>query len=284
MASRGTLEAGLAKLDIFNPFAAPVFHAKTLSSTMDVSKAIAGSGIAVNNVATGNGTVVCADFQENGRGRNTGRKWDSGRMESLLFTLRLCFPGGAFPVALTIKAGLAAALAIEDFAPSLSGMAMVKWPNDIMLPVPVSGMGGKPVYRKAAGILAEAQNADVHIGIGVNILQTRFPQELCEKATSIALASQTQIEAAQRFVLLEKMLVRLHQWLNNSGANESWRSEIEARLYRHGEKVLFAEGSTDSPKMLEGTVSGIGAGGELLIVPEGSGKERAVVCGELRLA
>jgi BirA family biotin operon repressor/biotin-[acetyl-CoA-carboxylase] ligase len=283
-----------------NPFGAPVYHVESVSSTMEAARALARSGAAP-------GTIIASEFQEQGRGRQ-GRSWTAKKGESLLFTLLLRYPEpGAIPQALTLRTGLALALAIEAFAPSLR--AELKWPNDIML-------NGK----KTAGILAEGDGGDVYVGIGVNVFQKEFPPELRGKATSIAQAldetpgrkterkavdeaaagqdaaggaesagRETCLAAAletgpagppdRRFVLLEKILDALYHELK---APLSWRDRLEARLYMKGKPVRFAPGGPDSELLVEGILKGVGPGGELLIAPAG-GAVKSFASGELRV-
>ncbi|MDR1858843.1 MAG: hypothetical protein LBQ69_05185, partial [Treponema sp.] len=118
----------MRRLAVPNPFNAPVYHEQAVSSTMDVSRVLAQSG-------KPHGTVITADYQRAGRGRVRGRSWDSSK-DGLYFTILLRYPRAEdIPPALTLRAGLAVALAIEDFAPALAGTVLVKWPNDIMLKV-----------------------------------------------------------------------------------------------------------------------------------------------------
>ena len=117
----------MVTLKIDNPFNAPVFHEDTVTSTMAVSRELASDGSV-------HGTVIMADFQSAGRGRIQNRTWEMESKMSLPFTLLLRFPAiEEIPSALTLRAGLAASLAIEDFAPPLKGSVFVKWPNDIMI-------------------------------------------------------------------------------------------------------------------------------------------------------
>ena len=258
----------MTRLDLRNPFNAPIYHEETVGSTMDVSKAIAGEAR--------HGTVVCADFQEAGRGRVPGRTWKTDRRDSLMFTTMLRFPRVAdIPRALTLRTGLAVALAIEDFAPGLAGMVRIKWPNDVMLPVDEADTPG---FRKAVGILTEAEGGSVHIGIGVNLAQGEFPGDLRDKATSVAIAAGMEIDCGRRFALLEMILARLHEELGTTG--DTWRERVEARLYMRGARTGFAEGPADSPRVFRADIVGIGPGGELLVVRDGETLVRAVVSGE----
>jgi BirA family biotin operon repressor/biotin-[acetyl-CoA-carboxylase] ligase len=268
----------MKRLALYNPFGAPVYHESAVSSTMDLSRALAGEG-------SPHGTVIAADFQEAGRGRS-GRSWDMAGGENLPFTVILRYPRTEeIPPALTLKAGLAVSLAVEDFLPSLAGKVLVKWPNDIMVPVP---SGPVPVFRKAAGILAEAGDGTVFLGVGINVSQRSFPGPLRDKAASLAQAAAATIPPERRFALLEMILRRLYAELppgppEEREAPESWRGRLEARLYRGGEKVTFIEGPAGSGRELAGTLAGIGPLGELLLRLEGEAEARPFAAGELRV-
>jgi BirA family biotin operon repressor/biotin-[acetyl-CoA-carboxylase] ligase len=253
-------------LDIHNPFNAPVYHEEIVDSTMEVSRLLSLNGAP-------HGAVIAADFQEAGRGRIRERRWEMEKGNALAFTVLLRFTA-CIPAGLTLRTGLAAALAIEDFAPTLAGKALIKWPNDILLPVP----NGRHGALKAAGILAEAENGNVHIGIGVNFSQKQMPAFLRGKATSVSLAAAEEYNAGDRFILLEKILIRLHDEIEASG----WRERIEARLYKKGEQICFAKGAADSGALVTGVLAGIGPEGELLITPGGETGTIAFTAGEIQ--
>jgi BirA family biotin operon repressor/biotin-[acetyl-CoA-carboxylase] ligase len=254
----------MKRLSIYNPFNAPVYHEDTVDSTMEVSRVLARNG-------EPHGTVIAADFQSAGRGRLRERAWHAERGANLAFTVLLRFPGiEDIPQALTLRTGLAVSLAIEDFAPALAGNVFIKWPNDIFIQT-----------AKAAGILAEADGGNVHIGVGVNAGQKQFPDFLRGKATSISLAAEREIADGERYALLEKILIRLHAGIEPSDG--LWRERIEARLYRKGRHVCFAAGPADSPKQVTGVLSGIGPGGELLLMPDGGAETLSFTTGELRI-
>jgi BirA family biotin operon repressor/biotin-[acetyl-CoA-carboxylase] ligase len=262
----------MQQLRLSNPFGAPVYHADTVSSTMDEARLLAEQGLP-------HGTVLTADFQEAGRGRLRNRPWLADRGKNLFFTILLRYPKiEDIPQAITLKTGLAVALAIEDFVPPLAGTVQVKWPNDIMIG-----------SRKVAGILTEGDGARVFIGIGVNVAQTEFPEELRSKAGSIALAlgaagAALSLSAESRFNLLEKILIRLHAELElTEDYPPTWRERLTERLYCKDEQVCFIDGAADSGREVTGRLTGIGDGGELLIIPDGETEARAFVTGELRV-
>jgi len=260
----------MTKINIRNPFNAPVYHEETVSSTMDVSRALADAG-------EKHGTVITVDFQEAGRGRGLNRSWQMNRGENLPFTIFLRYAKlENIPCALSLRAGLAISLAIEDFAPSLRSKVKVKWPNDIMIE-----------NKKIAGILCEAaggnvrQSSTVHIGAGINVAQKEFPDHLREKAASIALAACRNIAPEERFILLEKILARLFDELNEPQNFANWKTRLEERLYKNGEEVIFVEGEAGSGRTVRGRLAGIGEGGELLILADDEKKPRSFVTGEL---
>ena len=101
------------------------------------------------------GAVVATDEQTGGRGR-LGRPWYAEPGTSLLFSvnLRPAVETARLPE-LSIVAGLATAEAIRHVTGLL---ADIKLPNDLLV-------GG----RKVAGILAEAREDRVVLGIGINV-------------------------------------------------------------------------------------------------------------------
>ena len=260
-------------MNINNPFGAPVYHEETVSSTMETARLLAAQD-------AGHGTVIAADFQEAGRGRST-RPWKTERGKNLLFTILLRYANlSSVPEALTLKTGLAVSLAIEETVPALSGLVKVKWPNDVMM------CAGKAQasYRKVAGILTEGDGKNVYIGVGVNVAQRNFPEELRSKAGSLIQADAELPESA-RFALLENILARLYGEVCKAPETPQapWQERLTQRLYKKGETVTFALGTADSGCLVEGVLSGIDGGGELLIIPNGEKAERAFVTGELRV-
>jgi BirA family transcriptional regulator, biotin operon repressor / biotin---[acetyl-CoA-carboxylase] ligase len=139
------------------------------------------------------GAVAVAEEQTAGRGR-LGRRWEAPPRTSLLVSvvLRPDVPTARLPE-LSVVAGeaVAAALATTGVVPS------VKPPNDVL----VDG-------RKVAGILAQAVDGRVVLGIGVNANQdeAQLPEGVI--ATSIRIATGHEVE---RGPLLADLLVRLER-------------------------------------------------------------------------
>lgn len=131
------------------------------------------------------GTVAVTEHQTEGRGR-LGRVWVDEPGSSLLCStvLRPARPVRDWPT-FTLVAGEAAAAAVE----AVSGRRpAIKLPNDLLLD-----------GRKLAGILAEAHEGRILLGIGVNV--TEAPSEA-------AAALGAEVDRAQ---LLVELLWQLEQ-------------------------------------------------------------------------
>ncbi|MBF0273309.1 MAG: biotin--[acetyl-CoA-carboxylase] ligase [Magnetococcales bacterium] len=148
------------------------------------------------------GTVVVADGQTRGRGRQ-GREWESPRGENLYVSMVLR-PG--MPVAhgarLTLVAGLATVEAVGTMG--VEG-ARLKWPNDVL----VAG-------RKLAGILTEMaadgtriRHVTVGVGVNVNGRAAAFSPEVAARAVTMA---DILHRSCDRGALLAALLAGLERW------------------------------------------------------------------------
>jgi BirA family biotin operon repressor/biotin-[acetyl-CoA-carboxylase] ligase len=116
------------------------------------------------------GAVAATEEQTDGRGR-LGREWLAPRGSSVLCSVLL---RPTLPVARWPELSLVSGGAVADAVRAAGVEPTVKHPNDVLV-------GG----RKLAGMLAEARDGIVVLGIGVNVLQTAA--ELPEGATSLRL-------------------------------------------------------------------------------------------------
>ncbi|MDR0382932.1 MAG: biotin--[acetyl-CoA-carboxylase] ligase [Spirochaetaceae bacterium] len=259
----------LKRLDVANPFGAPVYRLAVCASTMDEARWLLSEG------AT-HGTAIATDLQTGGRGRYPERTWVSSAGKNLMFTLILRYPDfSRVPEAITLRFGLAVARAIADFEPDLASALAVKWPNDVML-------GNK----KCAGLLTENNGGTVLAGIGINVAEKFSEDGPTPHASSIAceLAAVNKDRAAiyvepPLSLLLEKTLFFLHDAVS-PGFDGVWREELERMLYMKGRNVRFAAG-TSPARVVNGVIAGIRADGALLIVPEGGTATEAFMAGEL---
>jgi BirA family transcriptional regulator, biotin operon repressor / biotin---[acetyl-CoA-carboxylase] ligase len=152
------------------------------------------------------GAVALAEEQTEGRGR-LGRAWLSPPGVSLLFSLLLEPPVDTAQLPeLTLVAGRAAA---EAIAQATGLTPEIKLPNDILL-------GGK----KTAGILAEARDGRVVLGIGINVNvdATDLPQGIDPPATSLALETGHEIDRVELLVeLLDRLERAYDDWVAATG-------------------------------------------------------------------
>ncbi len=118
------------------------------------------------------GDVFITDFQTQGYGR-LKRNWESPPAKNILMTFVDEIPlNAAHLPQLTLVCGVAMALALR----ALNVPITLKWPNDLFV--------GK---KKLGGILCEADQGLVRIGVGLNINTTpsEYSEEIRAKTTSV---------------------------------------------------------------------------------------------------
>jgi len=151
------------------------------------------------------GALAVAEEQQHGRGRR-GREWQGSAGKVLLFSLCL---RPTVETARLASLTPVAAEAIVDALASFGAEATVKPPNDILL-------NGK----KVAGILAEASDGRVVLGIGVNIDQEpgELPVRPVFPASSLALELGRPIDRVELLVSILAQLERHYElWLATTG-------------------------------------------------------------------
>jgi biotin-[acetyl-CoA-carboxylase] ligase BirA-like protein len=139
------------------------------------------------------GDVVIAARQTAGRGR-LGRSWVDTGDEGIAMTAvvqRDAQPSGHLAIA--------SAIAVARTAEAMLGRPVgIKWPNDIL----VDG-------RKLSGVLVEQVDAVALVGIGINILQKDWPDEVAATAVSLR---QLGVHV-DRLDVLKELLVQLNEAL-----------------------------------------------------------------------
>jgi BirA family biotin operon repressor/biotin-[acetyl-CoA-carboxylase] ligase len=148
------------------------------------------------------GAVAVTDEQTEGRGR-LGRHWVAPACSSILCSVLLRPRVETFRLPeLSVVVGRACAEAIA----ALTGLEpTVKLPNDVL----VRG-------RKTAGILAEASEGRVVLGIGINVHQTagELPEETEPPATSLDVETGTTVDRRGLLVaILDRLERRYDEWL-----------------------------------------------------------------------
>lgn len=210
------------------------------------------------------GAVFGAETQTRGRGRR-GSEWLSEPGAGLWFSVLLrpelsleSLPG------LSLCAGLAVRAALAE---RVAEPVRVKWPNDVWA-------GG----RKICGILVESQVSStqlgsVIIGIGINVEQTRFPEELANVATSLRLLS---ADDRDREPLLADVLSRLQLELQR--LTQQGLSGVASALRPHDALV----GRHLRIDALEGVGDGIDSAGRLRL-RKADGHVEAIVSGHVEV-
>jgi BirA family transcriptional regulator, biotin operon repressor / biotin---[acetyl-CoA-carboxylase] ligase len=153
------------------------------------------------------GAVAVAEEQTAGRGR-LGRPWHAPPGTSILVSINLR-PAVDVPrlPELSVVAGVATA---EAIAQETGLQPEVHFPNDLLI-------GG----RKVAGILAEARDDRVVLGIGINanLSEDELPTDVGTPATSLSIESGGPVDRADLLAaLLEQLEVHYDAWVQSSGA------------------------------------------------------------------
>ena len=233
------------------------------------------------------GLVLVAEQQDAGRGR-LGRPWTAPARSALAVSvlLRPGEPGGpADPSIPPVPAhrwswlGLLAGLAAVD---ALRGPcelpAVLKWPNDVLVP-----LGDGPALGKVGGVLAEVAPGGappaVVVGAGINVSQVaaELPRS---PATSLRLAGSacTDRDTVLR-AYLRALSARYRDW--RAAAGDPVASGLAA-AYRLACVTIGQRVRVDLPsgEELAGLADGVDDEGRLLVSGDGAGS-RAVAAGDV---
>ncbi|HSO73869.1 MAG TPA: biotin--[acetyl-CoA-carboxylase] ligase [Blastocatellia bacterium] len=237
-----------------------VLRFEQLPSTSDLAREMAALGAE-------EGIAITARGQTAGRGR-LGRAWSSPPGEGLYLSLILrprIKPDTSAVITLAAAVAVAETL-ILDFDLQVD----IKWPNDVL----ASG-------RKLCGILVEsAIEKDTLLyavmGIGVNLAQREFPDELRDSATSILMESGKLVAADD---LLEPLLERIEHWyrmaVSNPDAVISRWSELSSYAHDCSVTIETPVGPVD------GLTRGLTARGALIV--ETGTQRHEIISGEVKL-
>ncbi len=189
------------------------------------------------------GAVAAADHQTAGRGR-LGRTWTAPPGTAITASILLRPPAGAPIQQLSLVGGLAVAETVEA---ALDLSAQIKWPNDVMVD-----------RRKIAGVLAEAREGVLVLGIGLNVNQTRdqLPPDTRIEAGSLRTIDGTERDRAPLLAdLLERLERHYDAWV--AGGLDAVFDGIGSRDFLRGRRL-----SVDGH---EGVGNGIDREGRLLV-------------------
>jgi BirA family transcriptional regulator, biotin operon repressor / biotin---[acetyl-CoA-carboxylase] ligase len=204
------------------------------------------------------GAAAVCDVQTAGRGR-LGRGWQAPPRTAILCSVLLRPPPERAPAELSLVAGLATAEAVER---ALGLAVQIKWPNDVMVN-----------RRKVAGVLAEAGNGAVVVGIGLNVNQTRedLPEEAVVAPASLYTTDGIRRERAPILVDLLGVFEQIYERWSEGGLDALYQT-LGARDFLRGRRI-FLDGRP-------GVGVGIDRSGRLEV--ELDGERRLIESGEVR--
>lgn len=235
-------------------------HLEEIDSTNEEGKRQANNGCK-------SGLVIVSDKQNSGKGR-LGREWSAERNEGLYMSIVLrpdIVPQEA--PQMTLIAGIAVMKVINK----VTGLSSkIKWPNDIIL-------NGK----KLVGILTE-MNAEMEkvnyivVGIGININNESFEDELSKKATSLY------IETGKRFKRSDIIneFVKIFEIYYNEFCRNGFSSFVE-EYNENCANVGCSVRTVGGKREIKGIAKGVNEKGEILI--ESKGEIIPVMAGEVSL-
>jgi BirA family transcriptional regulator, biotin operon repressor / biotin---[acetyl-CoA-carboxylase] ligase len=214
------------------------------------------------------GVSVVADEQTAGRGR-LQRAWSSPRGAGLYFSilLRPKIAVNHWPL-ITMMAAVGVYDALGE---ACRLQADIKWPNDLL-----SG------ERKICGILAEAIDTPggraVIVGIGINLTENAYPEEIADIATSVSEVTNRPTDREAIFASVLRWLTHWYSLLNEPAGAESIVNAWSNRSsYAFGKLVQVSNGD----EVWQGTTSGIERDGALRLRME-DGEIKSVRAGDVK--
>jgi len=198
-------------------------------STMNIAKTQINDGCP-------EGTIVLAEEQTAGRGREKCRTWDSERGQNLLFTL-VCYLQDD-PTRLLFASALSICKSLRKEGVN----AWIKWPNDVWVS-----------DKKISGLLIDSSNNSAGVlyqslGVGINV------NEDLSKITDRCSVSDITGKKHSREVILANMLNYLESFVDKP------KSELlkEYREYEGlvGQQVIVMPKKKENPETWEGKVTG----------------------------
>ena len=213
------------------------------------------------------GALFIAEHQTAGKGRR-GRTWVSPSGNSIYMTLLLrphIHPNQA-PM-LTLVMGLSVAEAISQ---TTNEKAEIKWPNDIVVN-----------KKKICGILTE-MSLEMHdinyvvVGVGINVNQREYPDEVKETATSLYMESGHRYKRSVIIAEVLKQFEKNYEMFMQTGDLSGLKEQYNACLINRGKMVKVLDPNGE----YEAEAEGISENGELIVaLPDG--EKRHIFAGEV---
>ncbi len=195
------------------------------------------------------GTVVIADYQTAGRGR-LGRVWSAEPRANLLLSVILR-PADRLPAwHMSYLVSEAVARAVHQ---TIGIPVASKWPNDLLT-------DGKKFCGILLETMATSEGTAYVAGVGINVNQDHFPSELTSSATSLKLATGSDVDRVSLFQSLMSSLEGLYDEAGRDAGAEMMRSWMD-RCTTFGRSVQVRGGGP----AIDGTALGLSDDGGLLV-------------------
>ena len=231
------------------------FWCKETKSTNLTAKE-AGEQESEKNISRG--MLFVADKQTAGVGRR-GRSWESPEGENVYMSLLMkpeIEPAKASMLTLVMALAVA-----EGLKKICGGDAQIKWPNDIIFN-----------KKKVCGILTEMAMAGteikyVVIGVGINVNQKEFSEELKDKATSLSLEFSEEFDRKSIIFSVLEEFYKYYDGFLRAGDLSYLQETYNHKLVNCGCEVVIHEPGNE----YEAKALGINEQGELVVeLPDGS--------------
>ena len=236
-----------------------IIHFKETDSTNLRAKEEGNKGVSCD-------TLFIADKQTAGVGRR-GRSWESPEGENIYMSLLFKpeiepakAPMLTLVMAVAVAEGIRKAIKLigerfGDDENSVEKTLQIKWPNDIIFN-----------KKKVCGILTEmALNGSaikyVVIGVGINVNQKTFSEELKDKATSLALEFSQEFD---RKMIISSVLEEFYKYYDGflrAGDLSYLQETYNQMLVNRDQKVMIHEPGNE----YEAKAMGINEQGELVV-------------------
>jgi BirA family biotin operon repressor/biotin-[acetyl-CoA-carboxylase] ligase len=238
-----------------------VYFKPEMESTNEYAKYLAEEG-------KDHGSLVVTNAQTAGKGRR-GRQWISppGEAVSMSLILRPEFSPDRASM-LTLVMALSVADTISQLHPELK--VSIKWPNDVLVN-----------EHKVCGILTEMDAEpdyihDVIVGVGINVNQKEFPEELSDIATSLRIEKGEHIDRAGLIIGTMEYFEYYYGIYAEHLDFSCFVQNYDGYLVNRGREVRVL----DPKGEYTGTAEGVNDRGELIVnLPDGSA--RTVSSGEV---
>ena len=247
------------------------FHPQVIGSRIEIEDQVDSTNeVAKQHIRQGcaEGLVIVADCQSQGKGR-AGRSWTSTPGVGIYFsTVIIPQEKKENRPQFTLMAGVAAISAIQEFC---LAETTLKWPNDIL-----------SADKKLCGILCETcptANGGIAIvvGIGINVNQLKFPQEIQASATSLKILNNG--ASVDRNALIHSLMRHInseYMGMMQTGGVENLIEKWSSLSDLFGKKITFKVGNTS----IQGQAIGLNPAGNLIVATE-NGNETAYSAGEI---